>query len=146
MQAEGMGRAYCARRSKGLQRRSAEGPARGGVSGGIQRCGQDGGVVVTEAAREEGLHSMVGYVREVRGGYGYVVKLEWPQASTQARKEASSESRDRSEGRLKFIPTSSLHTRLHLHLPICNTSTSLHFIPSLLICSAPSLDTAITLC
>jgi hypothetical protein len=61
-------------------------------------------------------------------------KLEWPQASTQARKEASSESRDRSEGRLKFIPTSSLHTRLHLHLPICMhiyhlNLTSLH--PSL---------------
>jgi hypothetical protein len=93
-------------------------------------------VVVTEAALEEGLHSMVGYVKEVReGGYGYVVKLEWPQASTQqARKEASSESRDRSEGRLKFIPTSSLHTRrLHLHLPTCIasiTDTSPHFTSS----------------
>lgn len=65
MHVGGLGRAYCARRSKGLQRRSAEGPARGGVSGGMQRerCGQ---IVITEAAREEGLHSMVGYVREVR--------------------------------------------------------------------------------
>ena len=60
-----------------------------------------------------------------------------------ARKEASSESRDRSEGRLKFIPTSSLHTR-RLHLPMCiqyacitsTTSphfTSLHFISSLIV-------------
>ena len=66
VQAEGMGRAYSARRSKGLQRRSAEGPARGGVSSATARSGQHGGVIITEAAREEGLHSMVGYVREVR--------------------------------------------------------------------------------
>jgi hypothetical protein len=38
-----------------------------GVSGGLQRSGQDGGGVITEAAREEGLHSMVGYVRRVEG-------------------------------------------------------------------------------
>jgi hypothetical protein len=41
-----------------------------GVSGGMQRSGQDGGGVITEAAREEGLHSMVGYVRRVEGVKG----------------------------------------------------------------------------
>lgn len=34
-----MGMAYCAQRSKGLQRRSAEGPARGGVSWWGFGCG-----------------------------------------------------------------------------------------------------------
>ena len=65
MQAEGMCRGVLRAAIEGFateERRRA--CARVVSAVGCRGSGQDGGVVITEAAREEGLHSMVGYVRE----------------------------------------------------------------------------------
>ena len=150
MQAEGMCRGVLRAAIEGFateERRRA--CARVVSAVGCRGSGQDGGVVITEAAREEGLHSMVGYVREgvrvdmdsedgqqqqARVAASFNTGAKKPAAKVGiGRKGGSSSSRPH-----LFTPACICICRYALHICLI-TTTSLHFIPSPPIYPTPVL-------
>lgn len=123
---------------------------------GCRGSGQDGGVVITEAAREEGLHSMVGYVREgVRVDMGSEDGQQQQArvaASFNAGAQRSQQRKSGSVGRAAQVhpdlisshPPASASADMHAYL-----SPQPHFTSSItahLLTSSFCLDTVTALC